>query len=112
MYKASFVLDGLVNQPIEGWTDGTTWNGWATPRFTYNTSLSIVKTYNARPHKDAGEKAWYSPVSDTFCFANFDFPDEPEEFAGAVLEIDEQPTKLYAIGAWCWVWTETSQLAE
>jgi len=31
--KAVFSVDGL-NGKFEGWTDGTTWNGWETPSFT------------------------------------------------------------------------------
>ncbi len=108
MYRAGFVLDGLIEEPIDGWTDGTLWNGWATPRFTETTSHSIVEAYNSRPHKNADEKAWYNPDSDTFYFSNSDFPSEPETFTGAEHEIENKPTKLYPIGSWCWVWVETS----
>ena len=113
MHRANFILEGLIDKPLEGWTEGKLWNGWATPYFTADTALHIVNSYNSRPDKAVDEKAWYEPSTDTFYFASSDFPNEPEEYHASEHVIEGQLKKLYAIGAWYWVWeVEVSALEQ
>lgn len=91
-----------MDRPIEGWTDGTRWNGWATPRFEFSQAQRLVDEYN----RHSPESAWYDPERDRFCFL-LDGYEEPDCYEAAAIEVEGESIKVYAIGAWAWVWEES-----
>jgi hypothetical protein len=104
--KQRFIIYGLYDEGIEGWTDGTLWNGWATPSFEYAEALKIVDMQNRLPAFDPGDagKAWYDAENDRFCFVQAGSGGEVEYFEGTKLVVDGEPRKLYPIGSWSWTW--------
>lgn len=105
--KAKFSLD-TYDTSFEGWTDGTLWNGWATPLFENEEATRIVDMHNkAEPFdKDDPGRAWYDAEADQFCFVLASTDGEVEYFQGFERETQSGKLKLYAIGAWFWVWEE------
>jgi hypothetical protein len=93
---------------FDGWTDGTLWNGWATPLFEYDEAMRIVDAHNkAEPFdKDDPGRAWYDAEADRFCFVLAATDGEVEYYRAFERETQGQKRKLYAIGAWSWVWEE------
>src|SRR5690242_10595176 len=49
--KAKFAIEG-VDGVFEGWTDGTTWNGWAKPRFELAAALGVGEALGAAYDKE------------------------------------------------------------
>lgn len=98
MYKSLFTLDALENASFEGWTDGTLWNGWATPRFELAEAQKLIEAFI-----QAGEKAWYDEAQDAFCFQVEGY-DEPERYPSSTIQTGEGELKVYAIGAYGWTW--------
>lgn len=103
MYKIKVYLESLgPDVPLEAWTDGEEWNGWATPYFEYSVGLDLVTQYNRR----AGHTpppAWYDAVADEFCFI-LDGEVDPECYGAVTLPGEGHPARLYPIGARNWIW--------
>ena len=110
--KTRFCIDGInENKEYEGYTFGEHWNGWACPRFTKEVSMEIMNDFNTKEYP-----AWYDESIDSFIFQmedgdyQFDYndPDKYEyfcEFEG----VDIEEMHLYPIGAWNWIWDDTSE---
>lgn len=105
MQRTKFWLDTL-NTTVEGWSDGSDWNGWAVPYFEEADARQLVELYN-NLEWGPRDKAWYDTERDAFCFL-LDGEDEPECYSSADLEINGRPTKLYPIGSGSWIWEEHS----
>jgi hypothetical protein len=43
---ARFYLEGTVDHPVVGYTDGSRWNGWATPMFDRDTAMQVMRAVN------------------------------------------------------------------
>ena len=98
MYRTTFWAD-FLDTTVKGWTDGSLWNGWATPRFEMAEAQQIVDLFN---RQNGAGKAYYDPETDQFCFRH---EDEDEEcFRGVTIEAEAQMVHLYPIGAWVWIW--------
>lgn len=107
LHKSRFIIYDIYGEPIEGWSDGTRWNGWATPLFEHGAALSLVEQHNnlvpLRPN-DRG-KAWYDGSNDQFCFL-LAGGDEIEYYRACERKAGSQELTLYAIGAYYWTWEE------
>ena len=99
MYKKTiFTIDGFVPAYI-GYTNGATWNGWATPYFEVNEALQVMADYN----KNTGNPMWYDEETDTFHIAATEYTDE-ELWNGHNIITNEGIKHVYGIGAFSWVW--------
>ncbi len=98
MYKTRIWAD-FLNDSVEGWTDGTLWNGWATPCFEYREAERIVQLFNNL----YPQSAWYDAETDEFCFC---LNGEEERYAGVHEEVRGQMRTLYGIGTGFWIWEE------
>lgn len=98
MYKSYFDIDG-INYIFEGYTDGTLWNGWATPWFTKEVAEELIKTMQWYD----GQWATYTEGNDSFCICD-EHCEIIEEYKGKDFIIDGEELHLYPIGAWNWVW--------
>lgn len=87
--KMKFFAEWL-ERSYDGYTDGSTWNGWECPRFEFEVAEQLAK--------DMG--GYYDEENDEFVFTDPDFDDE--RFGSTVVN----EITLYPIGAWCWIWTE------
>ncbi len=81
-----FSLDG--GNIYKGYTNGGIWNGWECPYFEKEEADKIAKDYN-------GEF-----VDDTYVFPN----DDDDVYESENLETVDGKKKVWAIGAYAWVW--------
>lgn len=101
MYKCVFTIGDYENAYV-GYTDGSKWNGWATPYFTYLTALEVMYDYN----EDAGEEIMkYDPIYDQFYILDKE-SEELEVWKCKQYVTEEGIVCLYGIGAYSWVWDE------
>lgn len=101
MYKCVFTIGDYENAYV-GYTDGSKWNGWATPYFTYLTALEVMYDYN----EDAGKEIMkYDPIYDQFYILDKE-SGELEVWKGKQYVTEEVIVCLYGIGAYSWVWDE------
>ncbi len=103
MYKTYFWAD-FLNTTVEGWTDGSLWNGWATPHFEYPEARRVMELIN---EQDSMASGTYDELGDQFCF---NIEGEEECYPAIYAKVEGKTTKLYAIGAWAWVWEEDEPL--
>ena len=92
-----FLLEGSPTK-FEGWTDGTLWNGWATPHFELETAKRVIKAIQS-------PKASFDEKKDAFLTES---PDGEAEVwqAEQIQSADGKQIKGYPIGAWSWCWDE------
>ena len=102
MHKLVFTIDGF-NYPHIGFTEGKRWNGWATPYFEIDEALAIMEEFN----KQADNPIMYVEANDTFIHKIAD--DEIELWKGKNYSTNEGIKHLYGIGAYSWVWEDTTQ---
>lgn len=104
-------MDGITDTKGEAvefkaWTNGETWNGWECPYFEKSEADRLVKAWRDMEQIDNSyfQGAWYNAVTDQFCFMCSEFEDH---YYWDALTIDN--TKLYPIGAGCWIWSQVGQ---
>lgn len=101
MNKKVFTIGNYENAYV-GYTDGSKWNGWATPYFTYLTALEVMYDYN----EDVGEEIMkYNPIYDQFYILDKE-SGELKVWKGKQYATEEGIVCLYGIGAYSWVWDE------
>ena len=101
MNKKVFTIGDYENAYV-GYTDGSKWNGWATPYFTYLTALEVMYDYN----EDVGEEIMkYNPIYDQFYILDKE-SGELKVWKGKQYATEEGIVCLYGIGAYSWVWDE------
>lgn len=90
-----------------GFTDGSTWNGWACPYFPKDVAEAIAEF-----QVSGGYAARYVPATDGFCFT---FESGTECFGGVskYTSPHRTPRRLYPIGlgSWCWDQIEEGDLS-
>ena len=97
--RGTFCIED-VDGEFEGWSDGTSWNGWEKPCFIREVSEQILNA--------CGNRFTYEPSSDEFIVLSCD-EDEPERFPGQRIEFgDGGSAKVYFIGAGSWIWDKVS----
>jgi len=91
----TFSIEGTDGE-FEGWSDGSSWNGWARPCFTRDVAEGILEA--------VGFKWSYDAREDAFAVATLE-DDEPEHFPGEMIELgDGGSVTAYFIGAGSWIW--------
>lgn len=95
--KAKFSLEGVEGE-FEGWTDGTLWNGWATPHFELTEAKKVIKALHPA-------KASFDEAKDAFITESPDGEQEVWE-ANQIKLPDGTQLKVYPVGAWAWCWDE------
>jgi hypothetical protein len=76
------------------WTDGSTWNGFACPLFAHKVALAIASDLGDMTHHTGQDAFIWHPAD----------REEPEVFAGIVVQLPGRTETLYPIGTdgWCW----------
>lgn len=97
--KAKFSVEGLDGE-FEGWTDGTTWNGWAKPRFELAAARLLARVFEGT----------FDEQRD--CFITKSGDGEDEIWAAEIISIlGGTLLKVYPIGAGAWIWDEIKSSA-
>jgi hypothetical protein len=101
-HRSIFTADFLGAAAVPGWTDGSDWNGWATPYFEFAEAKNLIRLHQAVNGPDS---AYYNPQSDTFGFL-LNGGDEPELFGAVEIAASSHKVKVYPIGTCAWIWEE------
>ena len=104
MQKLVFTIDGF-QYPHIGYTSGSRWNGWATPYFEIDEALAIMDEFNAC---EPEFPITYNEETDTFSIEEIG-GGNGDEWKGTNYPTDEGIKHLYGIGAYSWVWEDTTQ---
>ena len=99
--KATFTLDSLPNVAFEGFTDGSTWNGFACPYFTFDVAEDILQQSEVNGYR------WdYDADQDVFLvWHEEDSADwEPEPISAVQISVGDSLYKSYPVGAYTWTW--------
>jgi hypothetical protein len=102
MHKKIFTMDG-ISQAYIGYTDGSRWNGWATPYFTKDEALRLMSDYN----KNTESPMFYNKQYDTFYHFGTDCYGG-EMWRGLDYNTEDGKQHLYNIGAYCWIWDDVT----
>src|SRR5919199_3232106 len=108
---AHFYLDGTLDRPVVGYTDGSRWNGWATPVFDRDTAMQVMMAVNdANEGEDDQRSISYDADRDAFLIHDPNHPDEgPEVVPGYDVDVDGQHRHVYALGTRAWPWVTWDQ---
>lgn len=96
----------------DGYTFGDTWNGWASPLFTFDVAKKVlqhsVAVENERLPNDDKCSYRYNKEKDVFTYKLAEAYSEPGgwkyEYKGQDIEYKGQKLHVYPIGAWEWCW--------
>jgi hypothetical protein len=102
-WHQSYFYAEWLDKKYRGWTTGDRWNGWATPYFEMNEARRYAADSLTA---DMVIPMHYDPVKDAFIGINPDYPDDPEVYKGALIDLHGRKLKLYPIGAYVWTWEE------
>jgi hypothetical protein len=95
----TFYLDGIEGE-FEGWSDGSSWNGWERPCFTRDVAERILAA--------SGYRWSYDASADEFTVVTSE-EDEPERFTGEAIQLgDGGSVTAYFVGAGSWIWEKES----
>lgn len=102
--QAMFSTDAFENDVFEGFTDGSLWNGWACPYFTYEIATRTLQLSEAN-----GYQWHYDEGTDMFSVRHVDDPEdfEPDAFGSITIRVGDREITVYAIGAHSWTWVVT-----
>ena len=103
MHKKLFTIDGFAYAYI-GYTDGSRWNGWATPHFEKEEAIEVMKAYN----QCTESPMFYNEEFDTFYHFGTE-GNSGEMWRGEKCRTSEGIKTLYGIGAYSWVWDDTNE---
>lgn len=100
MHRTVFGI-GEYNQAYIGYTDGSRWNGWATPHFEIDEAMRVMAGFN----ECAESPMHYDADTDTFYVAETDST-SAESWKGCNITTKDGLKHLYGIGAYSWVWDD------
>ncbi len=99
-WGAQFCTDSTPGT-YSGYTDGSTWNGWACPFFTREVAEKVLAD-----SEKVGYKVSYDEERKAFVVRHEDDnPSDPEVFQAREIEVDGNLVTVYGIGAYSWVWS-------
>jgi len=94
----SFYLEG-IDEEFQGWSDGSSWNGWEKPCFNREVAERILAA--------SGYRWSYDASADEFTVVTSE-EDEPERFTGEAIQLgDGGSVTAYFVGAGSWIWDKT-----
>ncbi|HEX9951970.1 MAG TPA: hypothetical protein VGB53_09400 [Rubricoccaceae bacterium] len=105
--RGTFVLDA-TEVPYEGYTDGTTWNGWACPVFELEAARRIAADFlelGAGFPEEGQYRAAYDEASDRFTLYD-PVNDDEATYGPDTIDVDGQSITIYPIGTREWTWEE------
>ncbi|KWU26382.1 hypothetical protein [Burkholderia cenocepacia] len=82
-------------ESVPALTDGTRWNGWATPVFVYEEALKLLPYFSGLRYDEA---------KDAFLWTDEAGDGDVEEYRAMIVETDSGPLKVYPVGTWSWTW--------
>ena len=98
MHKDVFTIDNSTS--FIGYTDGTLWNGWATPHFELSEARKVMTDYNS--YRDEDEQMTFDSAADRFIIPYDEYQYEEEK--GYDIDTEDGMKHLYGIGAYSWIW--------
>jgi len=109
-----FYLEGSVDTPVIGYTDGSDWNGWATPVFDKDTAAQVMQSVNAANRAfeekygaDDQLSVSYDAGQNAFLIHDPNYPDDdPQIVKGHDITVEGRPIHVYALGTRDWTWSE------
>ena len=102
MRKTVFTI-GEFPKAYIGYTEGNSWNGWATPYFALDEAKRVAEGFN----ECAEYPMQYDEVYDQFYILDTE-TEELETWKGINVPTPEGIKHLYGIGAYSWVWDEAN----
>lgn len=102
MRKSVFTI-GVYPKAYIGYTTDRRWNGWATPHFELEEAKRVAEGFN----ETAEYPMQYDEVYDQFYILDTETT-ELETWKGEDIITEEGIKHLYGIGAYSWVWDETT----
>lgn len=102
MHKNVFTIDGFRGAYI-GYTDGSTWNGWAMPYFEKEEALQVMQGFN----ECAQSPMQYDEIYDQFYMFDEDAM-EIDIWTRQKFITDHGIKYLYGIGSGAWTWDKES----
>lgn len=94
MFKTASVSCDWSDEVFECYSDGSRWNGWACPFFTFENAKKVAKA--------SGDMS-YLEDRDVFLWTDVGSGEE-EIIEPKEIEVDGVKVKTYPIGAWSWCW--------
>lgn len=104
-HKSRFSIEDWFG-PFEGWTAGQRWNGWECPFFEFETAIRMVDAWNKVAFDNEEYQARYDDERDEFCFSDGGL-EEWDCFGAQTIEAEDRAIKVYPIGAFSWIWSDT-----
>lgn len=92
--KSLFNIDNEA--ATEGYTNGTTWNGWYCPVFTKGNANKIIAYCRLNEMK-----AYYDETKDTYYI---EIAETLESYKGHDIECNNETIHVYDIGCYDWCW--------
>lgn len=99
--EKTFSIECMDN--FKGYTDGTTWNGWECPKFTYEVGMEIVGNFTSFTYQGL-----YNKEMQSFEFRNTESDEELEIFDKEEIMVNGKLLEVYTIGDG-WVWEEAAK---
>lgn len=98
-HLSEFCLDAIQGV-FEGYTDGTTWNGWVCPYFTKGVAEQILSASEVNGYSHS-----YDEQQRGFIVQHRDDLDlTPEVFLAQEIEVNDQKLEVFPIGSFFWSW--------
>lgn len=103
MKESAFEI-GEIEAIYKGYAEGTHWNGWACPWFTFDVAKEIMNEYNISCD---GDCMIYNSREDMFAIvqANGDI----EKYEGKDFIVNGKNLHLYPVGNSSWVWDDIAE---
>jgi hypothetical protein len=105
-----------VDRPVAGYTDGSRWNGWATPVFDFDTATTIMRDVDEANRRlgldeedEDAEFVSYNPDQDAFLVGH---ADGPIAFHGYDIDAVGERIHVYPLGTRYWTWVEVERGSE
>jgi len=101
-----FWLDSVIEPPVDGFTAGARWNGWACPYFTREQADRVVELSNAANNSEDADVriiVTWDEARQAYIIVDGQYPDEEDVMDAVVVD----GVAYYCIGGWSWCWMET-----
>lgn len=102
MNKGSFVLDAFPSMSWEGFTDGSTWNGWENPSFTRETIDSIIPVLNTANSEHGDGLMTHRWDGDVLYVLEHDYEEDGETAYNPTVLPDGSTVYSSFSNGWCW----------